>query len=107
MVDFQGVHFNTNKALYINFQKHASIFCMEMLSTNNGGGHRRCYLLLTSMCTTKKNDLPIEDRYSGLIFQHALSNIINVSQMFIKLLHQKTKPNGLVVQLTNGQNGNK
>ena len=26
MVDFLGMHFNANKALYINFQKHDSIF---------------------------------------------------------------------------------
>ena len=41
IVDFRGMHLNTNKDLYINFQKHASIFCKAMLSKINGGGNRR------------------------------------------------------------------
>ena len=49
----------------------------------------------------------MEDRYSGLICQHALANILNVYQRFIKSLHQPTKPHGLVGQFPNIQNGNK
>ena len=37
LVDSLEMHFNTNKALYIHFQNHASIFYKEMLSTINGG----------------------------------------------------------------------
>ena len=29
MVDFRGMHFNAKKALYINFQKYASIFVRQ------------------------------------------------------------------------------
>ena len=54
MVDFRGMHFNAKKDLYIHFQKHASIFCRAMLSTNNGVGYGWCYVLLTSMYATKK-----------------------------------------------------
>ena len=45
----------------------------------------------------------MEDRYSGLICQHALANILNVYQRFIKSLHQPTKPHGLVGQFPNIQ----
>ena len=59
MVDFQGMHFNAKKALYINFYNHASIFCKTMLGKINGGGHGQCYVLLPRVCATKNNDLPI------------------------------------------------
>ena len=39
MVDFQGMHSSAKKAIYINFQNHASIFHKAMLSIINGGGH--------------------------------------------------------------------
>ena len=107
MVDLKGMHFNTKKALYIHFQKHASIFCKEMLSTINGGGQGQCYVLLTSMCVNTNDDFPIEDRYSGIIFQNDLANILNVSQRFIKLLHQLTEPHRLVGKFPSRQNGNK
>ena len=55
-VDFRGMNFNTKKALCINFQKHASIFCEAKMSTINRGGHGRCYFLPTSVCATKNND---------------------------------------------------
>ena len=43
----------------------------------------------------------MEDIYSGLIYQHSLANILNVSQSFIKLLHQSKKhADVLVVFLT-------
>ena len=101
MVDFRGMHLNTKKSLYINYQNHVSVFCMEMLSTVNGEGHVWCYVLSTSMCATKNNILAMKDRYSGLIFQHALANILNVSQRFINLLHRPTKPHtNLVSYLT-------
>ena len=67
MVDFQGMHFNAKKALYINFHNHAAMFCKAMLSKTNGRGPGRCYVLLKSMCDTKNNDFPIEDRYSDII----------------------------------------
>ena len=86
MVDLQGMHFNAKKDLYINFQKHASIFCKALLSTINGGGQGWFYVLMISLCATKNNYFPIEGRYSGLICQHALANIINVSQRFFKSL---------------------
>ena len=101
------MHFNAQKALYINFYKHASILRKTMLKKINGGGHSRYYVLPKKLCDTTNNDLPIEDRYSGLIFQHTLANIINVSQRFINSLHQPTKPHGLVGQFSNIQNGNK
>ena len=104
MVYFRGMHFNVKKDLYINFQKHASIFCKAMPSTINCGGHGRCYVLPTRMCANKNNDLPIKDRYSGLIFQYALANIINVSQSLFKLLHQPTKPHRLVGHFLNIRN---
>ena len=78
-----------------------------MASKINGGGHRRYYVLLTSVCANKKNDFPIEDRYSGLIFQHYLANIINVSQGFIKLIHKPTKPHGIIGNFTRRQNINR
>ena len=101
MVDFRGMKFNAKKALYINFQNHASIFHKAILSKINGGGHGRCYVLPKSMCASTNIDLKKEDRYSGLIYQHALANILNVSQRFIKLLHQPTETNGLVGQFSN------
>ena len=101
MVDFQGMHFNANKALYTHFQKHTSIFCKAMLITINFGGHVQFYVLMTNYY------FPIEDRYSGLIFQHDLANILNLSQIFVKLLHQPTKPHGLVGQFPNRHKGNK
>ena len=48
----------------------------------------------------------MEDRYSGLNCQHALENIINESQRFIKSLHQLTKPHRLVGQFPNRPKGN-
>ena len=84
VVDFQRMYFNAKKALYINFQNHASFFCKSMLSTITGGGHGQSYILPTIMCATTNNDFPMEDRYSDLILQHALANILNVSQRFIK-----------------------
>ena len=59
------------------------------------------------MCATTNDDFPIEYRYIGLIRQHALANILNLSQRFIKLLHQPMKPHGLVGNFTNKQKGNK
>ena len=49
----------------------------------------------------------MEDRYSDLICKHVLTNIINVSQMFIKSLQHPTKPQGLVGQFPNIYKGNK
>ena len=103
MVYFQVMHFDANKTLYINFQRHALIFCSSMLSTIYGGGHVQCYVLPTSACATKNNYLPIYYRYSGFIFQHSIATILNVSQRFIKSLHQPKKPHGLVGQFTNRQ----
>ena len=103
MVDFQGMHFNAKKALYVNFQKHASIFCKAMLSTINGGGHGQFYVLPTRLFSTTNNYFPMEERYSGLIYQHALENIINEYQGFIKFLHQPTKTRRLVGQFPNIQ----
>ena len=57
MVDFQGMRFNTKKYLYIDFWDHTSGFCKKMLSTINGGGRGRCYVLPKSVCATKNNDL--------------------------------------------------
>ena len=54
MVDFQGMHFTENEDWYINFQNHASIFCMATLGKMNDGGNVRCYVLLASVCATKK-----------------------------------------------------
>ena len=107
MLDFRGMDFSAKKDLYINFQKHASIFHKAMLSTLNGGYHDRCYFLPTIICATKNNHFPMEDINSGLICQHALANILNVSQGLIKLPHQPTKPHGLVGQFFNRQKGNK
>ena len=106
MVDFQGVHFNAKKAFYINFQKHASISCKAIISTINGGGKVRFYVIPKNNSTTN-NYSPMEERYSGLICQHALSNILNVYQIFIKLLQQPTKPHGLVGQFSNRKKVNK
>ena len=66
VLDFQGMHFNLKKALYINLQKNASFFCEAMLSTINGGGNLRCYVLPTSVCTTTNNDLTIEGKKVAL-----------------------------------------
>ena len=52
MVDFRLMHFNADKDLYINFQNLASIFRNTMLSTINGGGRGRCYVLPKIMCAT-------------------------------------------------------
>ena len=103
VLDFQGMHFNAKKALYINFQKNASFFCEAMLSTINGGGNLRCYVLPTSVCATTNNNVPMEDRHSGLIFQHSLANILYVSQRFIKLIQQPKKPHLLVGHFPNRQ----
>ena len=78
-----------------------------MLSTINGGGHGQFYALLTIVCATKNNHFLIEDKYSGLIFQHALTNILNISQNFIKLPRKLMKPHELISQFTNRQKGNK
>ena len=107
VVDFWQVHFNANKSLYINFQKHASIFRKAMLSKIDGGGHVQWYVLPTGVCSTTNNYLSMDNRYSGLIFQHALANILNVSQRFIKSLCQPTKPYGHVGQFPNRQKWNK
>ena len=101
ILDFRGMHFNANNAFYINFKNHASVFRKAMISTISVGEVVRCYVLTTSVCDTTNNYLPMDYRYIGLIFQHLLANIINVSQLFIKLLHQPTKPHGLVGHFTN------
>ena len=49
----------------------------------------------------------MEDRYSGFIWQPALSKILNVYQRFTKLLHQPTRPHGIVGQFPNRNKGNK
>ena len=85
------------------FRSMLQFFCMKMLSTINGGRNRLFYVLPKSVCSTTNNYFPIEDIYSGLIWQHALSNILNVYQRFIKSLHQPTKPHGLVGQFPNRQ----
>ena len=107
MVDFRLIHFKAKKALYINFQNHASIFHKAMISTINVGEHGRFYILTTIMRATTNNDFPMEVIYSGLVCQHALANILNVSQRFVKLLHLPTKPHGNVGQFPNRQKGNK
>ena len=107
MIYFRGIHFNTKKDLYINFQNHASIFCKEILIKINGGGHGKCYVLPTRVCDTANNYLPIEDIYIDHICQHALENILNVSKKSIKSLHQLTKPHELVGQFPNRHKGNK
>ena len=73
----------------------------------NGGGKVQWYVLPTSVYATKNNDFPMEYRYIVLIFQHALEDILNVSQRFTNLLHQPTKPQGIVGQFTNRPKGNK
>ena len=107
MVHFQEMHFNAKKALYINIKKHASIFHEEMLSTINGGGHGRCYVLPTSICATTNYYFPIEDIYSGIIFQYALANILNVTLRFIKSLHQPKKLHRIFDMFTNRNKENK
>ena len=47
----------------------------------------------------------MDDKYIGLICPHALSNILNVSQRFIKLLYQPKKPHWLFGHFPNIQNG--
>ena len=49
----------------------------------------------------------MEERYSGIIFQDALANILNVYQKFIKSLHQQTKPHWHVVQFPRRHKVNK
>ena len=78
-----------------------------MLSTISGGGHSRFSVLPTSVGATKIYIFPIEDRYSGLVCQHTIANILNLSQRFIKLMHQPTKPHGLVGQFPNIYRGGK
>ena len=73
----------------------------------NGGGNSQFYGPPKRVCATKNNDFPMEDRYIGLICQHSLEDILNVSQMFIKLLHQPTKPPGIVGNFPNRQKWNK
>ena len=107
MVEFWGIPFNTKKDLYSNFQKHASNFCKAIRITIIDGGHSWLYVLPKSVCATKNNDFPTEYIYSGLICQHALEDIIHVSQRFIKLLHQPAKPHKIIGEFTNSQNGNK
>ena len=73
----------------------------------NGGGHGQLSVLPTSVCDTTNNYSPMEERYSGLIFQHVIENVLNVSQTFINLLHQSTKTHVLFGQFPNRHNGNK
>ena len=49
----------------------------------------------------------MEDIYSGLIYQHSLANILNVSQSFIKSLHKPTKPHWPVGQFPDRKKGKK
>ena len=107
IVDFQEMCFNTKKTFYIDFQKHASIFRMAMLSIINGVWHELCYSLPTYVLYNTNNYLPIKERSNGLICQHALENILNISQRFIKLLNQPTKPHGLVGQFPYREKENK
>ena len=58
-------------------------------------------------CVLSNNYFPMDDRHSGLICQHALANIVNVSERFIKSLHQQTKPHVLFGRFPNRQKGNK
>ena len=106
MVDFRGVHFNAEKALCINLQNHASIF-KSIISTINGGCHGRFYVFPTSVFDIKNNYLPMKYRYSGLICQHSIENILNISERFVKSPHQPTKRHGLVGQFPNRQKGKK
>ena len=78
-----------------------------MLSKINGGAYRRYYALPTSVFVTKNIYLTIEEKCIVRICQHALENILNVSQGFIKLLHQPTKTHGSVGHSPNRHNGNK
>ena len=78
-----------------------------MLHTINDVGHSRYYVLPTIMFANTNNCFLTKDRYSSLIFQHTLENILNVSKRFIKLLHQPTKPHGLFRQFPNKQKRNK
>ena len=78
-------------------------FRKAMLIKINGGENGQFYGPPKRVCATKNNDFPMEDRYIGLIFQHALEEILNVSQSFVKLLHQPTKPHGLVGKFPNRQ----
>ena len=101
MVDLRGMHLKANKALCINFQKQASIFRKAMLISINDGGHIQCCVLTINVCATTNDDFQIDDRYSSLVCQHSLENIINVSQIFIKLVHQPTKPHAIVSKVPN------
>ena len=83
------------------FPNFLAFLVISVTELNFAPDNGRFYFLPTSVCDTKNNDLPIEDRYSGLICQHALANIINLSQRFIKSLHQPTKPHGLVDKFPN------
>ena len=83
------------------------MICKEMLSLINVEGNSWLYVLITSVCANKNNYLPIEDRYRGLIFQHALAKILNASQRSIKWLHQPNKPHGHVGKFPNRQKLNK
>ena len=62
---------------------------------------QQAYVLLQIMI------FQMEGRYSGLIYQNSLANILNLPQRFIKFLHQQTKPHKLVGQFPNKQKGNK
>ena len=61
MVDFRGMHFNAKKSLYINFHNNASIFCKEMLSTINVGGHGQLYVLPTRVFSSANNYFNVEN----------------------------------------------
>ena len=107
MFEFQGIPFNAKKYFYINFQKYDSIFCKEIICTINGEGHGWWYFLPKRVWATSNKCFPILDRYSGLICQHSLANILNLSQRFVKSLHQPMKPHGIVGQFPNKHKGNK
>ena len=87
--------------------QYASILCKSMLSIINGAGHFWWYVLSASMFANTNNYFPIEDRCSGLIYQHAFANILNAYQGLIKSLHQLTKPHGLVCRFPNRHKENK
>ena len=78
MADFQGIHFNIKKALYINFQKHASIFHKAMICTINGGGHDWCYVFPTSVCDNIKRFGEENLKPGGISNEPVLNNHINI-----------------------------
>ena len=78
-----------------------------MLSTINGGWHLQYYVLPIIVCATINNYLPIEDRYSGLICQHVIANILNISQGSMKSLHQPAKTHRLLGHFLNRHKVNK